>query len=363
MNPKTKNLVVDITRPQSRAVRFSAGNSRRYIVQHSQTHNKPQRPKQYISEVILSQASKTAKNYARFYRTEPAKKVSKISDNTQNHAVVAEPLAHQAVKRSSFREGNSTNSTQDYLSVKLKSEEAPKKPKSVVRRLSQHKKDLANFSVAAAVLMSLVLGFMAYRYHLALQKVEAKPMQANINDVENAEAQSSEVIESDSPGIAKLTESAVKSSAVARDGSLPYKLTIPKLGVNGYFVQVGINKQGALAVPSNIWQVGWAKSSAKPKDNSGVVVVNGHVHGPTKPGIFANLHKLVAGDLVSIIDSGGTKYSYKVVTTKNYKAGETGPELYESVSADKQGLNLITCSGKIVNDEYQERTIVFAEKV
>lgn len=220
----------------------------------------------------------------------------------------------------------------------------------------------ANILLAFTIIMSGIMGVMVYRYHLALQKVEAMPLQAAVDSADpNATATDPAPAAGNKPSEAPLAKGGSGGPRLAP--GTPYKISIPKLKVSSTIISVGLTKAGAMNVPGNIWQAGWYKTSAKPSDNTGVVVINGHVHGPTLPGIFANLTKLQAGDAIAITDAGGTTYNYKVDSSQSYKAGDANENLMQSASPTKQGLNLVTCTGAIKGSEYQDRLVVFAERV
>jgi hypothetical protein len=62
------------------------------------------------------------------------------------------------------------------------------------------------------------------------------------------------------------------------------RLTIPKLGIAPYVEPVGL-VQGAMDVPSNIWDVAWLKIGPRPGD-VGNAVIDGHLDAINGPAIF-----------------------------------------------------------------------------
>ena len=303
------------------------------------------RPQQYASDIISPVRHASDSSYARFYRKAVAAAERTVKEPAPEHS-----LAHQAV----LQARPVTPVTRPDLAVPRKKKVAKKRAK-IVRRT-------ANILVAASIILSGVMGFMVYRYHVALQKVEALPLQTATNDVTSDVSPTP----TDAAGPAQLNETkpaAVASKPVKLAPGSPYTISIPKLKVSASIISVGLTKKGAMSVPGNIWQVGWDKTSAKPADNSGVVIMNGHVHGPTQPGVFANLTKLKPGDQIIVKDIEGVSYTYKVDSSQTFKAGEAEGSLQQSASPTKQGLNLVTCTGDIKGDEYQSRLVVFAERV
>lgn len=142
----------------------------------------------------------------------------------------------------------------------------------------------------------------------------------------------------------------------------PRVISIPKLGVKARVLSLGVSAENEMLAPKNIYDTGWYNGSAKPGE-AGATVINGHVSGPTKPGIFHQIKSLVAGDELMIERGDGTKLSYYV------KSVETLPEqkvdmlkLLNSAAPGGSGLNLITCAGKYDSKthSFADRTIVYA---
>lgn len=255
----------------------------------------------------------------------------------------------------------STNQAQQLPAPKRLDFTAPDKKQLQARHKSvRSAKHVTTALIILVVMMCGLMGWMALRYHKAAQKIESKASESKevavLGDAtdDGVEAAPGAIGEEKPVGGSGGTYTAIKDA--------PTRISIPRLKVAASIVGVGVTKSGAMNVPGNIWQVGWYKTSAKPAENTGVVVMNGHVHGPTQPGIFADLKKLAPGDTITITDSTNKMYTYKVVNTATYKAGEANAYAMQSASPDKQGLNLITCTGSIKDDEYQDRLVVFTER-
>lgn len=142
----------------------------------------------------------------------------------------------------------------------------------------------------------------------------------------------------------------------------PKRISIPDIKVSAWITAMDVDSSNQLKAPNNIYDTGWYKRSAKPGDK-GAMLVDGHVSGPTKPGIFKNIGKLNQGSLIEIERGDGKKFNYRVVETKTYPAGATDMvAAMTSVEPGKPALNLITCSGSFDKEsqQYTERTIVFA---
>ncbi len=168
------------------------------------------------------------------------------------------------------------------------------------------------------------------------------------------------------PSEVKPPESGMGSYQVAPN--LPKYLKIPKLSVSTLVKPLGVTSSNELKAPANIYDTGWYDASAHPGDpgSLGAVLIDGHVHGPTLPGVFANIKKLVAGDTIEITRGDNQVFTYKVVKVQNYDAStiDMGMML-SSVQPGLPGLNLITCGGPFdrKSGEYTQRTAVFAVQV
>lgn len=154
----------------------------------------------------------------------------------------------------------------------------------------------------------------------------------------------------------------IGSYRVAPD--LPQTLVIPKINVHARIFPVGVNYKGELGAPSNIYDTAWYNASAKPGDagSSGAMLIDGHVHGPTLPGVFVNLKKLVPGDTIQITRGDSKIFTYEVVKTELVPLDKFDmAEALASAKPGQPGLNLVTCGGSYdTAGNYDSRTIIFA---
>lgn len=141
----------------------------------------------------------------------------------------------------------------------------------------------------------------------------------------------------------------------------PRTITIQKLGVEARVLRLGVKSNNELKAPANIYDAAWYEGSAKPGEE-GAVLMNGHVHGPTQPGVFFGLKKLKSGDKITIERGDGKVFSYHVVKLQTYDKDnvDMGAAL-SSAEPGTPGLNLITCDGEYDSSgEYNKRLLVFA---
>lgn len=152
-------------------------------------------------------------------------------------------------------------------------------------------------------------------------------------------------------------------SSYAVSPTQPRILSIPKLSVKARVLSLGVKPNNELQTPNNIYDTGWYQNSAKPGDAGGAILIDGHVHGPTIPGVFANLKTLVAGDAIKLERGDGKTYNFKVVKVEAYPADKLDmAAALTSIVPGKLGLNLITCTGPFdaSRTQYEQRLIVFA---
>lgn len=142
----------------------------------------------------------------------------------------------------------------------------------------------------------------------------------------------------------------------------PRVIRIAKTKTEARVLALNIAPTGALKAPANIFDAGWYKDSAKPGEQ-GAMVIDGHVSGPTQPGVFKKLGSLVAGDTIEIERGDGTKFTYTVTATKVFDADklDMSSVMVPSV-AGKPGLNIITCGGKFnkTTNKFEQRTVVYS---
>ncbi len=119
--------------------------------------------------------------------------------------------------------------------------------------------------------------------------------------------------------------------------------------------EVGVEEGGVLGVPSSWYTAGWYKDGAKAGEE-GNVVIDGHYDTNTgAPGAFWQLKDLQVGDKVSLTDSLGRSFVYKV--TEKLSISIIDPE-----RAKDKMLTLITCGGvwDYASGTYNKRLVIKA---
>lgn len=144
----------------------------------------------------------------------------------------------------------------------------------------------------------------------------------------------------------------------------PKKIYIDNIGVDAFVQKVGVDKNQQIAVPNNIHIAGWFVDSAKIGEK-GLSIIDGHVDGLTTGGVFKDINKLKAGDVIKVEKGDGSIVSYEVMQNITVPTGESAGILYSQDPKVESQLNLITCEGNYDREAqtYDKRVIVIAKKI
>lgn len=144
----------------------------------------------------------------------------------------------------------------------------------------------------------------------------------------------------------------------------PKKIALPSVGASGYIQKVGKTKENAVGVPSNIHLAGWYTAGVKPGE-SGLSIIDGHLQGRYRDGIFRRLAELKPDDTIQITFGDDSIKEFQVVRVQSYPVDLAGQVLFVKDSSIVQQLNLITCGGDLNEDDrsYSERVLVVAKLV
>lgn len=153
-----------------------------------------------------------------------------------------------------------------------------------------------------------------------------------------------------------ISDAEIAANMVASDA--PKTVRIPSISVTGRIRQVGTTLSGEPIAPKNIYDVGWYEGSSRP-GNDGAVLLNGHLAGPSKAGIFSDIQALQVGDVITIERGDGKVIQYAVERIQEYTGGQIDMSAaISSADPTKKGLNLVTTLNKFSGTE--KRIIVFA---
>jgi len=217
-------------------------------------------------------------------------------------------------------------------------------------------KHFTAFVTIIGLVACLVFGFLAYNSIAKEISMQPQPIAFG------AGSKSADVIKEASDETPVATE-AVDSYQVPADE--PRMLTIDSLNISARVKPMGINSVGAIAAPVNIHDSGWYINSSKP-GALGAVFIDGHASGATRKGLFAYVDTLKNGNEVSIERGDGQVLRYKVVHIETVAKGSVDmKKVLRTYGGAKEGLNLMTCTGKWIENErtYDKRAIVYTERI
>ncbi|MFA9444687.1 class F sortase [Egicoccus sp. AB-alg6-2] len=151
-------------------------------------------------------------------------------------------------------------------------------------------------------------------------------------------------------------------AATHPNGIDPVRVVIPAIGVDADVVELGLEANGEMEVPTDFAQTGWFRHGPRP-GRVGPAVIAGHVDDRNGPAVFHRLRELTAGDEIQVHGEQGEIVTFTVrelerhpkddFPTERVYAGTPGPEL-----------RLITCGGDFDRDarSYRDNVIVYAER-
>ncbi len=142
----------------------------------------------------------------------------------------------------------------------------------------------------------------------------------------------------------------------------PVLMELPSLDLAARIAPVSVAAGGNLRVPEDPAVLGWWRSGARPGDDRGSIVIDGHVDSATQGlGTFARLRELELGDPVLTESAAGEVRRYWVTGRRQFPK-ETLPADDVFSQHVQQRLVLITCGGRFDPDDggYADNVVVFA---
>lgn len=138
----------------------------------------------------------------------------------------------------------------------------------------------------------------------------------------------------------------------------PTRVVIAAIGVSEPLYGVGLKPDGAMQTP-DFGDAGWYDRGPRP-GAPGPAVLVAHVHGPAGDDVFARLHELEPGDLVTVRRTDGS--STFVVDAVEQTPKEALPHDRIWAATGSPALRLITCGGvpDPVTRMYPDNTVVYA---
>lgn len=210
------------------------------------------------------------------------------------------------------------------------------------------------FSAAGFVfILGVTASLFGFRANTHVEAQAAQMQSATTNEVATTTADAEET---------EISPSVIAQHVVPTDH--PKRITIAKTKTNARVLGLGLKGGKQLDAPKNIFDVGWYDKSAKPGSGGGAVLLDGHVSGKRKKGVFYNLNSLISGDVIQIERGDGQIIDYQVVKIEAYPHNDVDmTAAMLPVENGKEGLNIITCHGDVSAGSYEERLVVFAVRI
>ncbi|MEN1968396.1 class F sortase [Lentibacillus sp. N15] len=141
----------------------------------------------------------------------------------------------------------------------------------------------------------------------------------------------------------------------------PSKIKIDSIDVESAVDDVGLMKNGEMAVPDDFRITGWYDRGTMPGEQ-GSSVIAGHVDDKTGPGIFFNLKDLNKGDEVEVMDEDGKKLVFEVVDKQSFPMDDAPVKKIFGYTSRRM-LNLVTCTGPFDRSKggHIDRLVVYTE--
>jgi LPXTG-site transpeptidase (sortase) family protein len=150
------------------------------------------------------------------------------------------------------------------------------------------------------------------------------------------------------------------AASPAPAGMHPERLRIPAIDVDATVIDLGLNDDGTLEVPSDFDETGWWSGGPMP-GAIGPAVIAGHVDSRSGPAVFFHLDELSPGDEI-IIDGAGGSVTFTVERLEQHPKDDFPTDLVYHGDEDRPALRLITCGGTFDRStgHYRDNVIVFA---
>lgn len=153
------------------------------------------------------------------------------------------------------------------------------------------------------------------------------------------------------------------AGVAALAASAPVRLQVPAIDVDSAVQDLGLDDDGAMEVPDGGFPAGWYTGSPTP-GSTGPAVLAGHVDFAGEPGVFAQLHRLQAGDEILVDRADGTTAVFGVSRVQQVpKDAFPTEDVYGDLAY--AGLRLVTCGGTFdrAARSYRDNVVVYAELI
>ena len=143
----------------------------------------------------------------------------------------------------------------------------------------------------------------------------------------------------------------------------PKYINLPTIAAAGFVQFMGVDQNRQVAAPESIYLAGWYVNSVRPGE-VGLSIIDGHVDGYQKPGIFNHLALLKPADQFTVERGDGRKLTFRVRQVATLDVSAATQELFARNPDIASQLNIITCGGTFKQSTgYDQRVVVTAELV
>jgi LPXTG-site transpeptidase (sortase) family protein len=145
---------------------------------------------------------------------------------------------------------------------------------------------------------------------------------------------------------------------------LPVELEIPRIGVSADLIELGLNADDTVEVPTVAEQAGWYEHGPVPGQDGSAVIL-GHVDSREGPAVFFRLGELASGDRIRVRLADGVVERFRVVRVATYANEDFPAHRVYAGTPRRSTLTLVTCGGEYDPERggYQSNVVVFTEKI
>lgn len=145
---------------------------------------------------------------------------------------------------------------------------------------------------------------------------------------------------------------------------VPVRIRIPRIALDAAVEKVTLAADGSMGVPKRPLDAAWYALGPRPGEE-GSATIAGHLDwfdGATA--VFADLHEVKSGDVVTVQDDKGSTITFVVRETRHYDAAADASDVFVS-NDGRAHLNIVTCDGSWDRgaEQYTKRLVVFTDKV
>ena len=144
-----------------------------------------------------------------------------------------------------------------------------------------------------------------------------------------------------------------------------YRLRVPRLGIDAFMIDLGVDDQGVMEVPREAQTVAWYRFTSVPGE-PGNILLGGHITWGGATAVFRYLEEMTNGDQIFIDTPSGETIHY--VVRETWWADPYARQDVRRVIGGRSGsqsITLFTCGGIWSTDarEYSHRRVVTAVRV